>query len=163
MNTFKIPFISGKDSLSSTYRYPDGRMLHIPPVLCISAMGKIPDIQKTTSADFKKADSLIVVVGTIDQHGMGGSTYLTVTNQDKPYYKIPEIDHASLPARFATMHSLIAQGIVTACHDISEGGIAVALAEMCFGNTIGADINLGNQRPDFFLFAETAGCFFNRN
>src|SRR3990167_7764643 len=61
-----IPFVSGKDSLSSTYRYPagpeqsrraEGKILKIPQVLLISVFGKIADIEKTASSDFKSTDS----------------------------------------------------------------------------------------------------------
>ncbi|MHB8986783.1 MAG: AIR synthase-related protein, partial [Eubacteriales bacterium] len=54
-----MPFISGKDSLSSTYRAKDGTVIRIPPVLCVSAFGRIPDVSKTVSADFKAAGSRI--------------------------------------------------------------------------------------------------------
>ncbi|MCL4361772.1 phosphoribosylformylglycinamidine synthase subunit PurL [Candidatus Dependentiae bacterium] len=160
MKTFKIPFISGKDSLSSTYQYPTGEKLQIPPVLCISAFGKIPDVQKTVSADFKKEDSLIVLIGELDFNALGGSTYLNIVQKESyENYKIPHVKCEQLPTIFSTVHSLINQGIIKACHDISEGGIAVAIAEMCFGGQLGAQIELQDQRPDFFLFNETAGCF----
>ena len=163
MKLFNIPFISGKDSLSSTYRYADGTMLQIPPVLCISAMGKIPDVAKTVTSDFKHEGSLIILLGELDSYAMGGSAYLAATNPDHlTDYKVPHIHKEKLPTLFATVHSLINCDIIQACHDISEGGIAITLAEMCFGSNLGAQINLSflnNIRTDFFLFNETAGCF----
>lgn len=163
MNLFKIPFISGKDSLSSTYRYADGSVLQIPPVLCISAMSKIPDVAKTVTSDFKQEGSLIILLGQLDSYALGGSAYLAAINQEEiTDYHVPTMDKQKLPTLFATVHSLINRGIIQACHDISEGGIAVTLAEMCFGGTIGAHIDLSflkDTRTDFFLFNETAGCF----
>lgn len=162
METFKIPFISGKDSLSSSYQHPDGKILNIPPVLCISAFGKIPNVSITISSDFKHIGSCIVLIGNIDMEGIGGSVYAKITHQDSPHYRIPHINQKQLPLIFQTVHELINANIIHACHDISEGGIAVALAEMCIGGAIGAhgDLTfLKEQRADLFLFSETAGCF----
>lgn len=162
MNTFKIPFISGKDSLSSTYRFADGSVLKVPPVLCISAMGKISDVTKTVSADFKREGSLIILLGSLDVNNMGGSVYLDILNSPSLMHGgVPRVS-PELPSLFEKLYKAIQQGKVLACHDISEGGIAVTLAEMCFGNNRGARINLdalGIDRPDFLLFNETAGCF----
>ena len=162
MKTFEIPFISGKDSLSSTYQYPDGRLLKIPPVLCVSAIGKIPDVTKTVSADFKKNDSYILLIGTLDDKNMGGSAYLDVLEIENEQYKIPHVDINKAPKLFAQLHKHIKNGDILSCHDISEGGLAVTLAEMCFGGNCGATIDLtcvNNNRPDFTLFNETAGTF----
>ena len=79
--TLGVPFVSGKDSLSSTYRYPDGKVLKIPPVLLISVFGKIADIKKTQSSEFKKIGSTIVLVGNLDFKNLGGSAYFDVVNQ----------------------------------------------------------------------------------
>ncbi len=161
MDAFQMPFISGKDSLSSTYKWPEGKKLHIPPVLCISSFGKIANVAQTISADFKSTDSLIVLIGGLDIAAMGGSAYQEIIT-DTESGDVPNVQLQKLPKRFATIHKLIQQKIISSCHDISEGGIAAALAEMCFGGNVGATINLdgfGDERPDFTLFNETAGCF----
>ncbi len=160
MHAFELPFISGKDSLSSTYRYPDGKVLKIPPVLCISAFGKIKNIEQTISADFKQADSVIALLGTLDVQAMGGSCYEDVLNIKTN--RVPTIDMKKTKLLFEKLHKLIKQNYILACHDISEGGIAVALAEMCFGGDLGTTIDitkLSLDRPDYALFNETAGCF----
>lgn len=162
MNTFKVPFISGKDSLSSTYIYPDGTLLTIPPVLCISAIGKIPDVKKTVSTDLKKVGSHVVLVGALDLEGMAGSVYYDVLNIPREEQgRIPHINLASSLSVFEKLHQAITQGSILSCHDISEGGLFVTLTEMCFGGMIGADIDCSNlgSRPDHILFNETAGCF----
>jgi len=160
MHAFKIPFISGKDSLSSTYRYPNGEVLKIPPVLCISAFGRIPDIKKTISADFKRNDSVIVLLGLLDKNAMGGSAYLDIHGIKQGI--VPTINLEETSYVFNALHELIQQGEILACHDISEGGLAVALAEMCFGGDVGAEIDVTQvhkERSDYALFNETAGCF----
>jgi len=161
-----MPFISGKDSLSSTYRYPDGKILKIPPVLLISVFGKIPDVKKTQSADFKKSDSVIVLVGKPDLENLGGTTYFDVTQSSSPQISKPDLN--SLVQVLNSVTKGIQNGDILACHDISEGGIAAGLAEMCFGGQVGANVDLSvilsgaknlSKRPDFVLFSETPGTF----
>ena len=172
----KMPFVSGKDSLSSTYRYPDpprlaktrrreagGKVLKIPPVLLISVFGKIPDVTKTTSSDFKKIGSTIVLVGKSDFKNLGGSTYFDISNSTSLNIPIPDRDSLKTVLDAIT-HGIQSQKIL-ACHDVSEGGIATTLFEMCLGGGVGGEIDLSSiasakeDRPDFILFAETAGTF----
>lgn len=175
----KMPFVSGKDSLSSTYRYPNGETLKIPPVLLISVFGKIPDVKKTTSADFKSTDSTIVLVGKSDFVNLGGTTYFDITKSTQP--TVPNVDIKNLRSTLASITKAIQSGKILSVHDISEGGIAAALSEMCFGGDCGAKIDISGlgsvpnpkftpgvslenkgrtlDRPDFILFAETPGTF----
>lgn len=163
MQMFGVPVISGKDSLSSTYRYPDGKKLEIPPVLCISAFGKIPDVSKTVSSDFKREGSAIVLIGNIPENSIGGSVYEELYGEgDRRMWPMVDMN-PYLKTIWRGLHRHIVNGDILACHDISEGGVAVTLAEMCFGGHIGAKLNvndLGNtRRPDLLLFTEMAGCF----
>lgn len=179
----KMPFVSGKDSLSSTYRYPDGRVLKIPPVLLISVFGKIADVKKTASSDFKSTDSTIVLVGRSDFENLGGTTYFDITKSTHP--KVPQVDTQNLKSVLNSITFSIQSKKVLSVHDISEGGIATALSEMCFGGDCGAEIDLGIlgsgsinsgqrsdpnlsvktskrsgfMRADFLLFSETPGTF----
>ena len=156
----KMPFISGKDSLSSTYRYPNGEVLKIPPVLLISVFGKIPNVSKTTSSDFKSPLSTIVLVGKPDIEALGGSVYFDVTKSVS--LEIAKPDLKSLVPTFTAIKKGINNGRILAVHDISEGGIATALFEMCLGGGCGAKIDISNiskARPDFIFFNETAGTF----
>lgn len=169
MDAFRLPFISGKDSLSGTYRYPDGRVLKIPPTLCVSVFGRIEDVSRTVTADFKRAGSLIVLLGNLQPEALGGSTYFEVRNAEaggagapRAAGPVPRPDLERLPGLFARLHDVIADGRVLACHDVSEGGVAAAVAEMAFGGDVGAALDLaplGDARPDALLFSETAGCF----
>lgn len=155
-----MPFISGKDSLSSTYRYPDGKVLKIPPVLLISVFGKIPNVAKTISSDFKKSNSTLVLLGKPDLENLGGSTYFDVTHSE--FENPPMVDLKNLKAVLNSLTRAIGKGVVLAAHDISEGGIAAALAEMSFGGNLGAKIDLhkiSSAREDFIFFTETAGTF----
>ena len=156
-----IPFVSGKDSLSSTYRYPNGKVLKIPPVLLISVFGKIPDVSLTVSSDFKKPDSTLVLVGSPDLNNLGGSAYFSVTGAKSS--KCPKVDIETLPQTLVSIIDAIQEEYILSCHDISEGGLAAALSEMAFGSDIGAAIDLKTvnekTRPDYIFFNETAGTF----
>lgn len=153
-----MPFISGKDSLSSTYRAPDGSVIKIPPVLCISCFGRIIDVTQTVSSDFKHPGSVIALLGQRVENQMGGSTYYDVTGASSP--RVPVIDLSRLTNTLRSLYRAIRSGAILACHDISEGGLLAALAEMCLGGGMGATINLpADNRADYFLFNETAGCF----
>lgn len=161
--TLNMPFVSGKDSLSSTYRYPSGQILKIPPVLLISVFGKIPDVRKTATSDFKNMGSTIVLVGKPDCKNLGGTVYFDITKSKSA--EVAKIDLKSLKLVFQSITSGIQNGKVLACHDISEGGLATCLFEMCLGGACGAEINLSpvalakEDRPDFIFFSETAGTF----
>jgi phosphoribosylformylglycinamidine synthase len=149
MKILKIPVISGKDSLSSTYRGKDGDVIKIPPVLCMSAFGKIPDISKTVSSDFKKIGSTIVLVGKMDFEKMGGSTYFDVTNNNlaiEQFNNVPHVDMQTLPKVLSSIYKSVQTGKILSCHDISEGGLITAIFEMCVGGNVGADIHLGRWR-----------------
>ena len=161
MDSFERPFISGKDSLGSTYIGPNGEIIKIPPVLCISVFGRIPDVRKTCSADFKRTDSVILLVGKMQPEALGGSIY-----HDTLGYvgnNLPKCDLKTQPKVFDIVHRLIVEGEALAVHDVSHGGMAATLAEMCFGGDCGADIRLdelpGGARTDELMFSQTAGCF----
>ncbi len=160
MKTFTIPVISGKDSLSSTYKGKDGTVIKIPPVLCMSVFGRIEDTDKTVSADFKKEGSIICLVGKPDFQAMGGSVYFDT--QKVLGDEVPHMELSLLPKIFRALHKAISRGEILASHDISEGGMITSLFEMCVGGEMGAEIDLAvfkNIRPDYALFNETAGCF----
>ncbi|MDD5416112.1 MAG: phosphoribosylformylglycinamidine synthase subunit PurL [Candidatus Daviesbacteria bacterium] len=169
MKIFKIPVISGKDSLSSTYRGADGSVIKIPPTLCISVLGKIEDTRKTVTADLKKVGSTIVLVGEMDKN-LGGSVYHQVNNLETD--SVPRIDLKLLPKTFDAIYKGIRNGQILSCHDISEGGVISAIFEMCVGGNCGVNIHLGgvtsshlrggrmgSSEVSELLFNETTGCF----
>jgi len=157
MHTLKLPVISGKDSLSSTYRGKDGQVIKIPPVYTMSIFGRIPDVEKTMTSDIKDpGNSRLYLIGKMSP-GMGGSTYYDVL--DGSSGNVPTVDVDALPITLRAVQTLIAEGQVLACHDVSEGGVATTVAEMCFGGQAGAKLLLPNvANQDSFLFSETAGC-----
>ena len=160
MDAVKIPCISGKDSLSSTYIDKEGAIIRIPPVLNVTVFGKIPDITKIISSDFKEVGSTLVLVGKQDLDKMGGSIYFQNNHCCDTY--VPQVDLELLPKTLSAVHKAILSEKVKACKAIGEGGMAAALAQMCFGGDCGVDIDLsilGKGRRDFAFFNETPGVF----
>ncbi len=158
MNLLGLPVISGKDSLSSTYRHGD-EVINIPPVYTMSIFGRIQDVEKTMTTDIKQPGSTLILVGDIS-HGMAGSAYYETVKatSNQP----PIVNRDTLNQVFGSVQSAIASGKVLACHDVSEGGVITAITEMCFGGDCGAYIepsDVSMRRMDKFLFNETAGCF----
>ncbi len=158
MKILKIPVISGKDSLSSTYRGKDGTVIKIPPVLCMSIFGRIKDATKTVSSDFKKENSVLYLLGKPDFDSMGGSTYFDITKQNGT---VPSINLKEFTKVCSAIFSSIQKNSILSIHDISEGGMLTTLFEMALGGDMGAAIDISKlkSRPDFALLNETAGCF----
>jgi phosphoribosylformylglycinamidine synthase len=133
---FGTPFISGKDSLNNTFR--EGDVLRsIPHTLLVSALGRVPDATKCVTMDLKEPGNLLFVVGKTNPE-LGGSHLHLVTGQSGG--EPPRVDLELAPKIFAALHAAISQGLVRACHDCSEGGLAAALAEMAFAGGVGADV-----------------------
>ncbi len=133
---FQMPFISGKDSLNNEFRHA-GKRIVIPPTLLISAMGQVPDVRRCATMDLKEPGNMLVLVG-VTKAELGGSHYHLVTGQNGGH--VPRVDLSAAPEVFAKVHRAIVEGLVRSCHDLSEGGLAVAVAEMAFAGAIGADV-----------------------
>jgi phosphoribosylformylglycinamidine synthase len=137
------PFISGKDSLNNEFRHTaaDGqqRAIAIPGTLLISALGQIEDVSRAVTMDLKEPLSAIVLVG-VTKDELGGSHFALVNKLDGGH--VPRVDAASARRVFAALHAAIDAGLVRACHDLSEGGLAVAAAEMAFAGGLGAGLDL---------------------
>ncbi|MFN0018274.1 MAG: phosphoribosylformylglycinamidine synthase subunit PurL [Pirellulaceae bacterium] len=136
------PFISGKDSLNNEYSYDeDGkrRTIQIPPTLLISAMGQVDDVSRCVTMDLKSAGNLLYQVGATKDE-LGGSHYALVNGLSGGH--VPTVDAQLAKATFAALHYAISSGFVRACHDLSEGGLAVTAAEMAFAGGVGAKIRL---------------------
>jgi phosphoribosylformylglycinamidine synthase len=152
---FRMPFISGKDSLHNEYRSGDTH-IRIPGTLLVSALGQVPDVRRCVTMDLKAAGNRLYLVG-VTRPELGGSHYHLVTGQTGG--EPPRVDVETASRLFHALHAAIAQGLVRSCHDLSEGGLAVAAAEMAFAGGVGADLTGGPAAPegdDVWLFAESA-------
>ncbi len=138
---YGTPFISGKDSLYNDYRVGD-RTLSIPPTLLISAMGQVPDVRRCVTMDTKESGNVLLLVGTTREE-FGGSLWAEVHGLDGGVVPRPVASEA-VPT-FRALHQAISRGLVRACHDPSEGGLAVALAEMALAGDHGLDVQLPGE------------------
>src|SRR5262249_15782862 len=153
---YGMPFISGKDSLNNEYHSGD-RHITIPPTLLISALGRVPDVRRCVSMDLKEPGNRLFLVG-VTRNELGGSHYHLVHGLEGG--KPPQVDLRRAPGVFAALHAAILRGLVCACHDLSEGGLATAVAEMAFAGDLGADLTdlavIAPGEPDVVrLFAES--------
>lgn len=141
--TMKTPFISGKDSLNNEFSYTDGtgqrQTISIPPSLLISAMGQVNDVGSCVTMDLKSAGNRIYQIG-ITRNEFGGSHYSLVNNLSGG--RVPTLDAEQAKKTYHAIHSAIENGLIRACHDMSEGGLAVAIAEMAFAGGLGVDISI---------------------
>jgi len=137
---YGTPFISGKDSLNNEYA-AGGKTIAIPGTLLISGMSCIEDVRQCVTMDLKEAGNLLFVVGLTNEE-LGASHYNLVTGADILDGTIPHVDLKMAKRIHDAMHKAIVQGTVRACHDMSEGGLAVAAAEMAFAGDLGARIEL---------------------
>jgi phosphoribosylformylglycinamidine synthase len=141
---FKTPFISGKDSLNNEYRAGD-ELIAIPSTLLISAMSVVDDVNRLVTMDAKSPGNLIFIVGVTRAH-IGGSVLLDLFG--KLGRSVPEVDLPTAAAIFDRLHAAIQAGHVVSCHDLSDGGLGVALAEMCFAGGIGCEVDLADVPTD---------------
>ena len=137
---YGTPFISGKDSLNNEFQTDSGETINIPGTLLISAMGIVPEAEKCVTRDAKEVGNVIVVVGeTRDE--LGGSHFYKLHSQLGA--NVPRVDLQAGPKIIQAVAEAISDGLVRSCHDCSEGGLAVAVAEMAFAGGLGMDIDLG--------------------
>jgi len=155
---FETPFISGKDSL-----YNESPTGPVTPTLLITAVGIIPDVRKAVSVDLKQPGNPVYIVGqTLPE--LGGSEYLKLKGFVGK--SVPKVRAVSAKRRMNALVKAIDLGCVRACHDLSEGGLAVAAAEMAFTGDCGIDLWLKKvpkprdmKRNDFILFSESNSRF----
>ncbi len=133
---YGTPFISGKDSLNNEFHSGDVHIV-IPPTLLISALGLVHDVRKCVTMDLKQPGNVLYLLGTT-MIEMGGSHFNLVNGVEGG--EVPRIDLETAPRLYRKLHEAIQRGLVVACHDLSEGGLAVALAEACFAGGVGARV-----------------------
>lgn len=157
---FGVPCVSGKDSMKNDYT-GGGTKISIPPTVLFSVMGVIEDCTRTMTSDFKGPDEMVYILG-LTKNELGGSEY---ADHFGLCGEVPQVDAVSARIRYARMYEAIQQGLVSAVHDISDGGLAVAVAEMALAGRMGADLDieavpaLGCPLPEQRLYSESASRF----
>lgn len=159
---YGTPFISGKDSFYN--EFSDGsRTIAIPPTLLISAICVMDDVSRAVSMDVKAPGNIVYVVGSTRDE-LGGSRYYRMLGFIGR--NVPKVDAAAGSGTMNRLHEAMSRGLVAACHDCSEGGLAVAAAEMAFAGGFGMTLDLDAvprdgeaDRDDIVLFSESNSRF----
>lgn len=154
---YKTPFISGKDSL-----YNESPLGPVTPTLLVTALGIVPDVRFAVSMDLKSpGDSIYIAGETFNE--LGGSEYYRLKGSLGK--TVPEVRKNQAKKVYKALTKAIDLGLVKACHDLSEGGLAVAVAEMAFAGGHGVEMDLvdvpapNSKRNDFVLFSESNSRF----
>lgn len=170
---YRAPFVSGKDSLNNqlTLTHDDGTSttIEIPPTLLITGIAIVPDVARCVTMDVKRPGSLLAVVSgsprfAADDLYLWGTIYAQVFGCGGDC-ECPQtvVDLKSGPAAARAMHRLISGGLVRSAHDVSEGGLLVAVAEMLIaGSTSDSPIGavLDDDMGDSAVwFAEPASTY----
>jgi phosphoribosylformylglycinamidine synthase II len=155
---YEIPFISGKDSLYNEFETGQ-ESISIPPTLLISAVAVMDNVEKAVTMYCKRTGDMIYIVGTTWDE-LGGSQYYGIHGYVGN--RVPRADPKAGKRLMDALSGAIEEGLVRACHDLSEGGIGVAAAEMAFAGDLGMVVYLGRvplgeglNRDDYVLFSES--------
>jgi len=155
---YETPFISGKDSLYNEFETEE-ESISIPPTLLISAVAVMDNVERAVTMDCRREGDLVYIIGTT-WNELGGSQYYGI--HDYVGNRVPRVDSKKGKKLMDTLSAVMEKGLVRACHDLSEGGIGVAAAEMAFAGGLGMVIHLGQvplgeaiNRDDYVLFSES--------
>jgi len=158
---FGVPCISGKDSMKNDYLIGSTK-ISIPPTVLFSVISVVPDVRKCVTMDAKKAQDLVYVLGETRAE-MGGSEYSalhgSIGNQ------VPRVDGPKAKKLYQALSAAMKKGLVASCHDCSDGGLGVALAEVAFAGDLGMEVDLRLvpssevERNDVLLFSESQSRF----
>lgn len=158
---YSIPLISGKDSMKNDTIFGD-KKISIAPTVLFSIIGKIDDVQKAVTADCKNPGDVVYVAG-VTRNELGGSEYFA--SRGFVGSEVPKVDQKRAVPLYRMLHRAMDESLVASCHDCSDGGLAVALAETAFSGGLGMTVDLrkipteGVDRNDFLLFSESQSRF----
>jgi phosphoribosylformylglycinamidine synthase len=162
---YRLPCVSGKDSMKNDYGTGE-KKISIPPTLLYSVFGDHPDVRFTATSDFKNAGEKVYLVG-VSKEELGASEISFMLRDSGeasgiggqvPLLPNPEINITT----YRALSTAIQAGLIQTAHDCSEGGVAVAAAEMCIGGRLGADIDIdgtGDASVWARLWGESLGRF----
>ena len=160
---YRLPCVSGKDSMKNDYGKGADK-ISIPPTLLFSLFGDHPDVRNTATSDFKNPGDRIYLVGeSMDELGASEVSFMLKERGEAKGIggNVPSLDNPEkLFKSYHSLSSAINSGLVKTAHDCSEGGLGVALAEMCIGGRIGAKIDIdgtGNSNLWSRLWGESLG------
>jgi phosphoribosylformylglycinamidine synthase len=156
---FRLPLISGKDSMKNDAML-GGLKVSVRPTLLVTLMGIVPDVRRAVTTDCKRAGDLVYLLGETRAE-LGGSAL--ERSLGASYGRCPTARPAEAMLRYRALHRAVAAGCVASIHDVSEGGLAVALFESAYGGRLGLTVSLDARdlglTPVELLYSETPSRF----
>ncbi|MGI4887073.1 MAG: phosphoribosylformylglycinamidine synthase subunit PurL [Janthinobacterium lividum] len=152
-----IPLTSGKDSMKNDFK-ADGVKISVPPTVLYSMTAKMADVRRAITSDFKEPGDVIYLLGeTYDE--LGGSEFYALHGELGA--QVPHVRFAEAKALYTLIGQANDGALIQSCHDLSDGGLAVALAEATFGYGCGAAVELPENGPGLAaqLFSESHSRF----
>jgi phosphoribosylformylglycinamidine synthase len=153
---FEAPFISGKDSFYNYFETEDGP-INIPVTFLCSGVGIVEDQKHVTGSSLRRDHSVLCLLGETKDE-MGGSVFARQHGINGAL--VPQTDCAKNLQTYRKFHQARSAGLILSAHDVSEGGLITAVAEMAFSEKAGVEIDLaalGSLPPAVALFSESTG------
>lgn len=158
---YGVPCVSGKDSMKNDYS-AGGVKISVPPTVLFSLIGVVEDVNACVTSDFKSFGDRVYILG-LTREELGGSEL--AAELGLALAGVPQVDALANRAGYAALHQAIRNGLVRAVHDLSDGGLGVALAEMAIAGRLGAEVDLdlvpacpaAGMAPETILYSESAG------
>ena len=135
---YRTPFISGKDSLNNQFTTEDGTTIRIPPTLLISGFGLIDDVEQCVTMDFKRVGNTVLYVSAAPRTLRGSHFEMCFGRPETTPTPATDLERAPKLAR--AIHALMQDERIDAAHDSSDGGLLVAVAEMCIAGACGVEL-----------------------
>jgi phosphoribosylformylglycinamidine synthase len=158
---YQCPCISGKDSMKNDFMAGEVK-ISVPPTVLFSVLGTIDDVRKAVTMDCKTGGDLVYILGMTYQE-LGGSEYFAL--HDFIGNQVPQLRAEQAKELYSKLHKAMMEGLIASCHDCSDGGMGVALAESAFAGGLGMEVDLrkvpaeGIERDDYLLFSESQSRF----
>ena len=142
---YRLPCVSGKDSMKNDYGSGENK-ISIPPTLLFTLFGDQPDVRYTATSDLKHVGERLYILGDSNEE-LGASELAFMLNEngqaDGIGGEVPRLENPEVNlARYQALSEAIRSGLIRTAHDCSEGGLAIAIAEMCIGGRLGALVDI---------------------
>ncbi|MCH2024094.1 MAG: AIR synthase-related protein, partial [Saprospiraceae bacterium] len=155
---FDIPLTSGKDSMKNDFK-ADGVKISVPPTILYSMTAKIDDVRRTITSEFKAEGDIVYQLGTT-YNELGASEFYKLYNELGA--NVPKVRKEAAKDLYLNVMKANESRLIESSHDISDGGLAVALVESAFGGDFGVEVSLdslGGLSVNEKLFSESHSRF----
>lgn len=160
---YGMPFVSGKDSMKNDFIGMNAKnekvKISVPPTLLITAMGRVPTLRAVTTSEIKNAGDLVYLIGeTLTSYKSAFELAEHYVDYEVEY-PLPNLDAKKQLEIYRQIHQAMKKGLIESSHDVSDGGLILALAEKMMGTRLGIKISLDVATDSLtgFLFNEGAG------